>query len=62
VEINQAREAPRNTKIRGISFWYRGMNIISCFNGATHIIMAPEITDINASVNMGEVKGLLSSR
>jgi hypothetical protein len=62
VEINQARVAPSTTRIKGISFWYRGIDIISCFKGATHMIIAPEITDIEARVNIGEVSGLLSSR
>jgi hypothetical protein len=61
-DINQASIAPEPTSNKGINFWYIGIDIISCFIGAIHMIKAPEIIDIEAKVNMGEVRDLLSSR
>jgi hypothetical protein len=58
----QASAAPMITKTRGVNFSHRWIIIISCFRGATHAIRDPEITDIDASTNMGDVKELLSSR
>jgi len=61
-DIIQAKKAPSPTSNKGINFWCRGIDIISCFMGATHIIKAPEIIDIEAKVNMGEVRDSLSSK
>jgi hypothetical protein len=60
--MTQASIAPVVTKTRGVYFSHKWIIIISCFRGATHAIRDPEITDIEASINIGDVKELLSSR
>jgi hypothetical protein len=62
VRKNQDISAPKVTNIKVLSFWSRGIIIISCFNGRIHVRADPEITDIEARSSIGDVRELLSSK